>query len=494
MTTVPPAVPPTVPPGWMWTAGDLHALGAATADHITAYLTGLPDRPVFQPYPADLRTRLETEPMPTTGTPLADVLADFAALVAPYPFGNGHPRFHAWVNPPPHPLGAYAEALAAAMNPSVAGGNHAAVHVERQVVRWFTDLAGFGPAAGGLLVSGGSAATLTAFAAARHRTATRAGIDLRAHGLQGHRQKFVVYLGADGHGCARKATELLGIGSDNIRTIASDGGRLRPDALDAALTADRVAGNLPVAVMATTGTVTTGAVDDLAAIADICADHDVWLHVDGSYGGPAILLLDDHAATRTALARADSLALDPHKWLYTPVDAGLVLLRDPQTARDTFSHVPPYLRTDGDPDGAGGPVWFSEYGFDQTRPFRALKLWLQLRHLGLAGYRALISRDIAVAAHLAGRIADHPDLELLAHGLSVVCFRCRPPGVPAAHLDDLNARVLRTLQLGGHSFLAGTTLDGAFALRACIVNPGTTSTDTDALLTTVAAALTDATT
>lgn len=475
--------------GWEWPADEVRRAGYRAVDIIADYLDGLPGRPVFQPYPAPLTSPL-TSPLPAGGTSVDAVLDDFVEQIAPYPFGNGHPRFYAWVNPPPHPLGVFAEALAAAMNPSVAGGNHAAVHVEHQVVRWFADRAGFPPGSTGLLVSGGSMATLTAFAVARHRAAQRAGIDVRADGLQGHARRFVLYLGTEGHGSARKAAELLGIGSANVRVIASDERhRLRPDALRDQLTRDRAADLIPVAVLASAGTVNTGAIDDLDAIAGICAEHGVWLHVDAAYGGPAVLLLDDHAATRAALARADSLSLDPHKWLYAPVDAGLVLLRDRPAARDTFSLVPPYLRTDDDPAGVGGPVWFSEFGFDQTRPFRALKVWLMLKHLGVDGYRALIAHDIAIADRLAAGVDAAPDLELLARGLSVVCFRCTPPAGFPGDPDDLNRRVLTAVQLGGTAFLSGTTVDGTFALRACVVNPGTTATDADTVLADVRAKL-----
>ena len=420
------------------------------------------------------------------------MLDDFVEQVAPYPFGNGHPRFFAWVNSPPHPLGVFAEALAAAMNPSVAGGNHAAVHIEHQVVRWFADLAGFGDDGTGLLVSGGSMATLTALTLARHRAAQRAGVDVRADGMQGHQRRFVLYLGMEGHGSARKAAELLGIGSANIRTVASDDRhRLDVNALRGHIVRDLAEGSVPVAVMASAGTVNTGAVDPIGAIADICAEHEVWLHVDGSYGGPAVLLLDRYTQTRAALARADSLAMDPHKWLYAPVDAGLVLVRDRHLARDAFSLVPPYLRTDDDPDGVGGPVWFSEHGFDQTRPFRALKVWMLLKHLGVTGYRDLITHDIAVADRLAAGVTAAPDLELLTHGLSVVCFRCRPGHWPGDNqaLDALNQRVLSAVQLGGRAFLAGTRVNGVFALRACVVNPGSSAADADAVLADVRAVL-----
>jgi len=475
--------PEPIAPGWRWSADDVREIGHRAVDLIADHLTGLPDRPVFRPYPQQPAAAL-----PHTGSPVDAVLDEFAGRIAPYPFGNGHPRFAAWVNSPPHLLGVFAEALAAAMSPSVAGGNHAAVHIEHEVVRWFADLARFPQTSRGLLVSGGSMATLTAFAVARHRAARRAGIDVRADGLQGHDRRFVLYLGTEGHASARKAAEMLGIGSANIRVIGSDDGhRMRPDLLREQLGRDRADGLNPVAVMASAGTVNTGAIDPLDAIADVCAEYDVWLHIDGSYGGPAMLLLDEHVAARQALAHVDSIALDPHKWLYAPVDAGLVLLRDGELARDAFSLVPPYLRTDDDPGGVGGPVWFSEYGFDQTRPFRALKVWMLLRHLGLDGYRELIARDVAVAGRLAAAVEAAADLELLAHGLSVVCFRCLP-AQPGADADALNRQVLTHVQLSGRAFLAGTTVDGVFALRACVVNPTMGSADAEAIVAEVRAA------
>ncbi|NUO60116.1 MAG: aminotransferase class V-fold PLP-dependent enzyme [Hamadaea sp.] len=457
-----------IAPAWEWDADEVRRIGHRVADLVADHLTTVSQKPVWQPYASTV------PPADAGPVDVDEVLTEIGRHVLAYPFGNGHPRYAAWVNSPPHVLGAYAEALAAALNPSVAGGDHAAVHVEHEVVRVFRDLAGFPETGTGLLVSGGSMATLTAFAVARHRAAERHGIDVRRDGLAGRR--FVVYLGTEGHGSARKAAELLGIGSANVRLIPADSDhRLRPDLLRREIVADRAAGAVPVAVMASAGTVNTGAIDPLAEIAEVCADHDVWLHVDGSYGGPAVLLLDEYAPVKAALSAVDSIALDPHKWLYAPVDAGLVLLKDRQLARDAFSLVPPYLRTDDEP-------WFSEFGFEQTRPFRALKIWAQLRHLGLDGYRRLIARDLAVAGRLAAVVAAEPGLELLAHGLSVVCFRY------AGLTDEENRAVLTELNRTGRAFLAGTTVNGVFALRACVVNPRMGSADAEAVVDAVRAA------
>jgi aromatic-L-amino-acid/L-tryptophan decarboxylase len=467
-------------PGWEWSPAQLGDLAQSTAQLMADLLAAARAGPVTRRPPRELLELWAAERWDEAGVPAEQVLAEFAATVAPYPFGNAHPRFAAWVNSPPHPLGVAASALAAAMNPSVAGGNHAAVHLERQVVRWFADLLGWAGGHAGQLVSGGSAATLTALAAARRRAMTRAGLDDRRDGMSAAAGGPVVYATAEAHSCATKAVEILGIGSAHLTIIGTGADR----AMDAAdlqrrVTADRAAGKLPIAVVASAGTVNTGAVDPLPDIAAVCAQHDVWLHVDGAYGAPAVLLLDNWAAVRAGLARADSIALDPHKWLYAPVDAGLILFRDAAIARDTFSLVPPYLRTGGDADE---PVWFSEYGLEQTRPFRSLKVWMQLKHLGRDGYRRLIARDIAVADALRRELDRAGDFEVLGHGLSVVCFRHLGTAADERGLDAHNEALLHTLQASGRAFLAGTRVDGRFALRACIVNPATTTADTRAII------------
>jgi glutamate/tyrosine decarboxylase-like PLP-dependent enzyme len=337
----------------------------------------------------------------------------------------------------------------------------------------------------GLLVSGGSMATLTALAVARQ---VKAGWDVRTEGFQGAHPRLIVYAGAEGHGCARKAVELLGLGGDNLRVAPVDEQRrMRVEALEALVEQDRAAGHRPIAVVANAGTVNTGAIDPLAEIAALCRRHDLWLHVDGAYGAPAILT-QRYRDELAPLSLADSLALDPHKWLYVPVEAGLVLVRDGgQAMRDTFSLVPPYLRTDGSPTGVGGPPWFSEFGFQQTRGFRALKVWMALKHHGVSGYAAAIEHDCALAGYLAERIAAGADLELMAANLSIVCFRYLPPmrAHDAEQLNSLNKAILQEVQMGGRAFLSSTVLDGRFVLRACIVNPRATAEDIDIVVDTV---------
>ena len=465
-----------------WTSEEITRVGYHVIDLIAAYLDHLPDRPVFRPVPEGLAQQFLSTPAPVTGMDPDRILAEFTDIVAPYPFGNGHPRFWGWVNSPPVVIGALAEALAAAMNPSCAGGNHAAIYVERQVLNWFKHMVGFPAGSMGLLVSGGSMASLTALAVARH---AKAGFDVRREGLQGTRRTLVLYVSEEGHGCMRKAAELMGIGSDNVRTVAVDADlRMRVDDLQARIAADLAAGDRPFAVAASAGTVNTGAIDPLTEIADVCRRHDLWFHVDGAYGGPAILTRQYRDAL-APMALADSVALDPHKWLSIPVEAGLVLVKDEQAMRDAFSLVPPYLRTDGNLTGVGGLPWFSEYGLQQTRGFRALKIWMALKHYGLSGYAQMIEEQIDLARYLHDRVSATPDLEAMASpGLSIVCFRYAPPALRGDRekLDAVNQSLLERIQLSGEAFLSSTVVRGAFVLRACIINYLTKRADLDVLV------------
>jgi aromatic-L-amino-acid/L-tryptophan decarboxylase len=460
---------------WAWSPDEIRRVGYRVVDLIADHLSTLPARPVFQPVPQDLARRFLETPLPQAGLQPDEILELFRRTVEPYPFGNGHPRFFGWVNSPPTVMGIFADALAAAMNPSCAGGNHAAIYVEKQVVNWFKELLSYPRDAYGLLLSGGSMAALTALAVARH---VKCGFDVRTRGVQQASSRLVFYKTAEGHGCHQKAIELLGIGSDHIRTVDHDAAfRMRPASLAAAIASDRANGYTPVAVVASAGTVNTGAIDPLADIAEICHAQDVWLHVDGAYGAPAILA-DKYAAELEAIRLADSIALDPHKWMCVPVEAGLVLVRHADAERSAFSLVPPYLRTDGSQSGVGGPPWFSEYGFQQTRGFRALKVWMSLLHLGVAGYRELVNREIELATHLSDLLRSANDFDVCEpQSLGIVCFRFNPGGENARDLNAFNQATLARVQLGGKAFLSSTVLNGVFWLRACILNPQTTPGD-----------------
>ena len=465
-------------------AATLRRLAHAAVDLAIDHLVGVRDHPVFTPMADDERQALLAQPLGDTGAAPDAILGLFRDTVLPHPMGNGHPRFFGWVNSPPAPLGVVAELVAAAMNPSCAGGDHAAIYVERAAVRWLMDLVGFPTEDSmGLLTSGTSVATIVALAAARHRATRDHGWDIRAAGLRGAPQ-LRVYVTNEGHSCIRKAAELLGLGASAMRTVAVDE-RLAMDvhALAEAIAVDRRAGDVPMCVAASAGTVGTGAIDAFDAIADICAREGVWLHVDGAYGALGVLARD-RAARYRGMARADSLALDPHKWLSVPVECGCVLVRDGALLRDAFSLVPPYLRTE-EGKGFGGLPWFSEYGVQQTRGFRALKLWMVLQHLGRSGVTALVERHLALARELAGLIDAAPDLERMAPvELSIVCFRYVPAALAGdeAALDALNKRLMERIQSDGAAFVTNTLIGGRFALRACILHYATTEDDLKALV------------
>ena len=447
---------------------DFRTAGHSAVDLLADYLGGLADRPVWQAMDPGARERLLGLPLPQHGRGLDELVAEIGSEVLPFPMGNGHPRFFGWVNAAPAPAGVLATLAAAAMNPSSAGGDHADVHLERTVVRWIAELAGFPhPPGAGLLTSGASMATIVALGSARNRAARLLGIDVREQGVAGL-PPLVGYVSTETHSCVRKAVELLGLGSRNLRPVATDAtGHLDPVALRGQIKADRAAGQVPFLAVASAGTVNSGAVDDLDAIADVCAEEGLWLHVDGAYG--AFGVLDPVVAHRYAgLDRADSLALDPHKWLSVPVDCGCVLVRDPAELRGTFSLVPSYLRD----ENAGGLGWFSEYGIEQTRPFRSLKVWATIAASGREG----IARDVAHCTAMARRLGElvdaEGDLELLAPvETSITAFRYAPGGVAEALLEQVNRALPVAVQERGRAFVTGTVLAGHEALRACLINP-----------------------
>ena len=464
-------------------------LGYRAVDLAAEHLSSVRERPVFTPLSQDARSTLLEGAMPEGPLAAEEVFSTIADMITSYPLLNGDPRFFGWVNSPPAPIGVLADLIAAALNASCAGGDHAAIYIEHRAVRWLMELVGF-PLEGsmGLLVSGSSMATLTCLTAARHQAAARDGWDVRAEGLQAGRPQFIVYVSSQGHSCLTKAVELLGIGSVNgLRVIPVDEHfRIDMAALRAAIGEDRAAGTRPFCVAASAGTVNTGAIDPLDELADLCAAEGLWLHIDGAYG--AVGVLDERVAPLYAgMERADSLALDPHKWLSVPVECGCALVRDGRLLRDTFSLVPPYLRTE-EGLGFGGLPWFSEYGLQQTRGFRALKLWATLQQAGRSGLSAMITRHNSLAMQMEALIGEASDLELMApRTLSIVCFRYVPEALRGddTALDTLNQAIVTDVQAGGEAFLTGTVLHGRSLLRACILHYATTEDDIATLLNAV---------
>lgn len=443
----------------------------ALVDGVADYLAALPSRPVWQPLPEELRRQLLELPLPEQGVSLHDLGETTLRDVLPHAMGNGHPAFFGWVNPPPAPAGVAASLAAAAMNPSVVAGDHADVHLEHAVVRWLAELVRYPHApGGGLLTSGASAATIVCLAGARGRALANAGHDGRRAGLAGG-PPLVAYVPWEAHSCVPRALALLGLGSEGIRAVSLLDGRLDEDALRAEISSDREGGRLPAVIVGSAGTVNTGAVDPLDALADVAAAEDVWFHVDGAYGAFGILdpTITEHYR---GMERADSLVLDPHKWLGVPVDAGCALVRRPDDLRDAFSLIPPYLR-----QNAGGEVGtFAEYGLEQTRPFRALKTWATIASHGREGIVAQVTRANALARELASLIEREPELELAAAPqTSIVAFRARPQGCRPENMEELNRMLPQAVQAQGRAFVTGTVFEGRETLRACILHPETRS-------------------
>jgi aromatic-L-amino-acid/L-tryptophan decarboxylase len=457
-----------------------HAAHAAV-DGVADHLAELPARPVWQPLPDELRERLLALPLPDRGTALEDLVATALRDVLPHAMGNGHPAFFGWVNPPPSPAGVIASLTAAAMNPSVVGGDHADVHLERAVVRWLAELVGFPHAPGaGLLTSGASAATVVCLAGARRRALAAVGHDVRRDGLAGA-PPLAAYVPAEAHSCVQRALELLGFGNAAMREVRLDDGKLDADALRVAIAADRSSGSVPALLVGSAGTVNTGAIDPLDELADVAAAEDIWFHVDGAYG--AFGVLDPALAARySGMERADSLVLDPHKWLGVPVDAGCVLVRRGDDLREAFSLIPPYLRQE-DPDPVGT---FAEYGFEQTRPFRALKTWATVAALGREGIAAHVARCNELARELAAMVERESELELaVAPQTSIVAFRARPAGCTPDRLEAVNKALPEAVQARGRTFVTGTVFEGRETLRACILHPETGSEQLATLVTEV---------
>jgi glutamate/tyrosine decarboxylase-like PLP-dependent enzyme len=446
-----------------------HGLVDAVADHLAT----LPERPVWQPLPDDLRAELLSLPLPDGPTALGPLAETMARDVLPYAMGNGHPAFFGWVNSPPSLAGLLASLTAAAMNPSVVSGDHSGVHLERTTVRWLAELVGYPHTpGGGLLTSGASAATILCLAGARLRAGAAAGRDVRRDGL-GDGPPLLSYVPSEAHSCVTRAIELLGLGTESMRPVPLHDGQLDADALRAAIAADRAAGATPALLVGSAGTVNTGAIDPLDALADVAAAEGLWFHVDGAYG--AFGVLDPAISARyRGMERADSLTLDPHKWLGVPVDAGCVLVRRADDLRQAFSTIPPYLR-----QNTGTEVGtFAEHSFEQTRPFRALKTWATIAARGRDGIVDQVVRANALARELAALVDREPALELaVTPETSIVAFRARPPGCPPDRLEAVNHALPEAVQARGRAFVTGTVYDGRETMRACILHPGTTEAD-----------------
>ena len=446
-------------------------------DDAVAYLRDVRERPVWRAMPADVRAAFE-EPAPRGPTPLPDVYREVAERVLPYPMGNIHPRFWAWYMGSSNFTGALADFLAAVQGSNLGGGNHAAARLDQQVVAWCKEMIGFPPSASGTLVSGGSMANMIALIVARN---VKAGVDVGEHGVAALGAPLRFYGSDQMHNCHRKAMQAIGLGNQSLRRVPS-----RPDlridieALGAAIARDRADGFRPAGLIANAGTVNTGAIDDLPALADLAAREGLWLHVDGCIGA-LIAVAPQNAYRVRGLERADSIALDPHKWLHAPFEVGCVLVRDAAAHRASFSMTQEYLEQA--PRGLAAAEWLYEYGLQTSRGFRALKVWMALKQHGVEKFGRLIDQNIAQARHLDALIAAEPLLESVAPTtINIVCFRFRLPDLDEAGLKRLNVEIMIRLQEEGIAVVSDTTVHGRHCLRVAINNHRTRRSDLNLLV------------
>jgi glutamate/tyrosine decarboxylase-like PLP-dependent enzyme len=466
---------------------DMGAAAFRTAGHhlvnrIADWLEHMPDGPVtHDDTPAALRGLIDANRgLPEHGTDAGALLESAAHVLFEHSLFNGHPRFLGYITSSPAPIGMLGELLASAVNANVGAWRlaPAATEIEAQTVRWIAELIGYPSDCGGLLVSGGNMANFIGFLAAR---AARAK-DVRTGGLRGT-APLRVYASSETHTWIQKAADLFGLGTDAIRWIPADTEqRMDVVALERQIVADRDEGALPLLVVGTAGTVSTGAVDPLAEMAAICRRHDVWFHVDGAYGAVGARVPGAPADLR-ALQDADSVAVDPHKWLYAPLEAGCALVRRPADLLGAFSYHPAYYHFDQDVTN------YFDCGPQNSRGFKALKVWLALRQVGLSGYRQMIGDDMRLSQHLHALVQQHPDFEAMTQHLSITTFRYVPSdrqwpqtAEADAYLQRLNQDLLTRVERSGEAFLSQAMVNGHFALRACIVNFRTSLTDIEALL------------
>jgi glutamate/tyrosine decarboxylase-like PLP-dependent enzyme len=469
-------------------SNDFREIGHQLVDDVADFLSSLPQRHVTPGKTAsEIRSILADEALPTSGTPPAQLLNEAVSLMFENSLFNGHPRFWGYITSSAAPIGALGDLLASTVNPNVGAwiASPMASEIEAQTVRWIAELIGYPTNTGGLLVSGGNTANFVGFLAARRK---KLGADVRTKGMGnvGGGQPRV-YGSAGTHTWIEKAADQYGIGTDSIRWIDThESQQMDLAVLRQQIEQDKNNGDAPFLVVGTGGSVGFGAVDDLLEIAAICRENDLWFHVDGAYGGLAACSSLAPSDLR-GLSEADSIAIDPHKWLYSSLEAGCALVRDPQDLLNAFSYHPTYYKFDHEGVGEQAAISYYEFGPQNSRGFRALKVWLGLRQVGREGYERMISDDIRLSEHLYRVVEMHPNLEAYTQNLSITTFRYIPSDLTPSsdeieeYLSYLNEELLAQLQEGGEAFVSNAVMGEKYLLRACIVNFRTTLDDVEAL-------------
>lgn len=464
---------------------EFRALGHALVDRVAALLESMRTRPVTpDAVPHVIRERLQADlPLPAQGSDPAKILERATSLLIDNSLYNGHPRFWGYITSSPAPIGMLADLLASAVNPNVGGWKLSPIasEIEAQTIRWIAELIGYPTSCGGLLTSGGNVANFIGLLAAR---AAKVRWNVRERGLHfDSAEQHIIYASAEAHTWLQKAADIFGFGTDSIAWIPTDPAqRIDVEALRLRMERDRESGHRPLMVVGSAGTVSTGAIDPLGELAAMCRENDIWFHVDGAYGGFAAALPEAPDDLK-ALAEADSIAVDPHKWLYAPLEAGCALVRDPEALFNAFSYHPPYYHFEE------AAINYFDHGLQNSRGFRALKVWLALQQVGREGYVQMIRDDIKLAEALYRRVADYPELEPCSQNLSITTFRYVPTDLrvrgdsaaSAEYLDQLNEEILQRIERSGEAFVSNAVINGVFTLRPCVVNFRTTLEDILAL-------------
>jgi glutamate/tyrosine decarboxylase-like PLP-dependent enzyme len=457
---------------------DFKKIGYALVDTIAAFFANINDRPVTTgETSAQLKQLLGNASLPEKGSDAGTLINHAADLVLNHSLLNGHPKFMGYITGAPAPIGALADMLAATVNPNVGAQilSPMATEIEKQTVQWLSAFLGLPNGYAGILVSGGNMANFTAFLAGRTAKAPK---HIKEEGVSQSTEKMRVYCAKTTHTWIEKAAVLFGLGTKAIRWIETDAdNKMNIEKLDEAIRNDLAQDFVPIMIVGTAGDVSTGAVDDLRAISLVCKKYDCWFHVDGAYGIPAVVV-PAYAHLFDGLEEADSIAMDPHKWLYSPLEAGCTLVKEARHLTDTFSSHPDYYKfnSEGDDEVQN----FYEFGLQNSRGFRALKVWLMLQQMGRSGYEQMINEDIELAKLFYALADAHPELEAVSQHLSITTLRYLPKEAikhDDAYLNKLNEALLNKLQHGGEAFLSNAMVRGKYCLRACIVNFRTTEKD-----------------
>jgi glutamate/tyrosine decarboxylase-like PLP-dependent enzyme len=463
-----------------WSPQQAEDLGTRVLALWTELLERLPAEPVTVPRtPAEVAGALAL-PVPEEPLPVDDLVAHLRELTFEHSLHMGHPAFLAYICGAGTVPGTATELLAAGLNPCLGGYRlgPGAAEIELHLTRWLAERFGLPEGAGGMIMTGGAMANFVGLKCARDQ---RLGLDVRERGVRAF-DPVAIYASDEAHVVIRRAADMLGLGAGAVRAIPVDGEqRMRVDALAAAIERDRADGVRPLAVVATAGTTTTGSIDPLPELAELAAAQGLWLHVDAAYGGAAVLS-DELRGQLAGIERADSLAVDPHKWLYTAQSAGCVLVRDFGHLSTSFHADASYIWLD---EAARHGIDFAMHGPQFSRGFAALKVWVSLLAHGRAAYGRRIAHDAALARYLGELVAEHPDFTLMCPPrLSICCFRYRPRGWAGSEeqLDRLNERLMTAIHADGRVYCSNAVIDGRFGLRACIVNFRTEAEDVERLL------------